>query len=73
MVARSSQKEAALPAKGGNSTVAKNKNLMKCQECNRQCKQVDQAKPPRKPPLERANISSFARAAAREQPKADRE
>jgi hypothetical protein len=73
MVARSSQKEAALPAKGGNSTIAKNKNLMKCQECNRQCKQADQAKPPRKPPPEWANISDFARAAAREQPKADRE
>jgi hypothetical protein len=39
-------------------------NLMKCQECNRQCKQAD-------PPPEWANISDFARAAAREQPKAD--
>jgi hypothetical protein len=48
-------------------------NLMKCQECNRQCKQAEQAKPPRKPPPERANISDFARAAAREQPKADQE
>jgi hypothetical protein len=74
MVARSSRKEVALPAKGSNSTAAKNKNLlMKCQECNRQCKQADQAKPPRKPPPEWANISDFARAAAREQPKADRE
>jgi hypothetical protein len=73
-VVRSSRKEAALPAKGGNScTAAKHKNLMKCQECNRQCKQADQAKPPRKPPPELANISDFARAAAREQPKADRE
>jgi hypothetical protein len=63
----------ALPAKGGNSTAAKNKNIMKCQECNRQCKQADQAKPPRKPPPEWANISDFARAAAREQSKADRE
>jgi hypothetical protein len=71
MVVRSPQKEVALPAKGSNSTVAKNKNLMKCRECNRQCKQADQAKPPRKPPLELANISDFARAAAREQPKAD--
>jgi predicted metal-binding protein len=72
---RLSQKEAALPAKGSNSsTAAKNKNLMKCQECNRQCKQADQAKPPRKPPPEWANISDFAREpAAREQPKADRE
>jgi hypothetical protein len=72
-VARSSRKEVALPAKGGNSSAAKNKNLMKCQECNRQCKQADQANPPRKPPPERANISDFARAAAREQPKADQE
>jgi hypothetical protein len=71
MMVRLSRKEVALPAKGGNSTVAKNKNLMKCQECNRQCKQADQAKPPRKPPPEWANISDFARAAAREQPKAD--
>jgi hypothetical protein len=62
MVVRSSRKEAALPEKGGNSTVAKNKSLMKCQECNCQCKQVDQGKPPRKPP-ERAYISDFARAA----------
>jgi hypothetical protein len=46
---------------------------MKCQECNHQCKQADQAKPPRKPPPEWANISDFAWAAAREQPKADRE
>jgi hypothetical protein len=45
--ARSSQKEVALPAMGGNSNAAKNKNLMKCQECNRQCKQADQAKPPK--------------------------
>jgi hypothetical protein len=44
---------------------------MKCQECNCQCKQADQAKPPRKPPPEWANISDFARAAAREQPNAD--
>jgi hypothetical protein len=73
MAARSSQKEVALPAKGSNSTAAKNKNLMKCQDCNRQCKQADQAKPPRKPPPEWANISDFARAAAREQSKADQE
>jgi hypothetical protein len=46
---------------------------MKCQECNRQCKQADQAKPPRKPPPEWANISDFARAAARDQSKADQE
>jgi hypothetical protein len=72
-VARLSQKEAALPAKGGNSTAAKNEKLMKCQECNRQCKQADQAKPSRKPPWEWANISDFAGAAAREQPKADQE
>jgi hypothetical protein len=74
-VARSSSRnEAALPAKGSNSsTAAKNKKLMKCQECIHQCKQADQAKPPRKPPPEWANISNFARAAAREQPKADRE
>jgi hypothetical protein len=71
-VERSFRKEAALPAKGGNSSpAAKNKNLMNCQECNHQCKQADQAKPPRKPPPEWANISDFARAAAREQPKAD--
>jgi hypothetical protein len=45
------QKEANLPAKGSNgSTAAKNKNLMKCQECNHQCKEADQAKPPRKSP-----------------------
>jgi hypothetical protein len=69
--ARLFRNEVALPAKGGNSTAAKNKNLMKCQECNCQCKQADQAKPPKKPPLEWANISDFARAAAREQPKAD--
>jgi hypothetical protein len=73
MAARSSRKEVALPAKGDNSTAAKNKNLMKCQECNRQCKQADQAKPLRKPPLEWANISDFARATAREQSKADQE
>jgi hypothetical protein len=36
MVATLSQKDVALPTKGGNSTAAKNKNLMKCQECNRQ-------------------------------------
>jgi hypothetical protein len=51
LAARSSQKEAALPAKGNNSsTAAKNKNLIKCQECNRQCKEADQAKPPGKSP-----------------------
>jgi hypothetical protein len=34
---------------------------------------ADQAKPPRKPPPEQANISDFARTAAREQSKADQE
>jgi hypothetical protein len=67
---RSSQKEAALPAKGSNSTAAKDKTLIKHQEHNRQCKQVDQATTPMKlvpPQLQCANILDAARAAAREQ------
>jgi hypothetical protein len=75
MVAKSSQKEAALPVKGSNSTAgAKDKTLLiKHQECNCQCKQVDQVTPPTKPPLQCTNILDAARAAASEQLKADLE
>jgi hypothetical protein len=73
-VVRSSQKEAALPAKGSNSIAgAKDKTLIKCQEHNCQCKQVDQVTPPTKPPLQCTKIPDAAREAAREQLKADLE
>jgi hypothetical protein len=73
-VARSSQKEAALPAKGSNSIAgAKDKTPIKCQERNCQCQQVDQLTPPTKPPPQCTNILGAAGAAAREQLKADLE
>ena len=71
--AKSFCKEVALPAKGGNSTAVKEKNLMTCQERNRQRKQADKVNAPMKPPPARADILDLARAAAREQLKADRE
>jgi hypothetical protein len=70
---QSSHKEAALSAKGGNSSAAKVKNLKKSQGRNLQFKQLDQVDAPMKPPPSRANILDFARAAAREQLKAARE
>ena len=73
MAVQSSRKEAALLAKGGNSSAAKEKNLKKCQERNLQRKQSDQVDAPMKPPPARANIPDFARAAAREQLKAAQE
>jgi hypothetical protein len=65
-VGRSSCKEVALAAKGGNSSAAKEKNLKKHQACNLQCKQSDNANAPMKPPPAWANILDVARAAARE-------
>jgi hypothetical protein len=73
MAVQSSHKEAALLAKGGNSSAAKVKHLKKCQGHNLQCKQSDQVDAPMKPPPAHANILDFARAAAREQLKAARE
>jgi tRNA(Ile2) C34 agmatinyltransferase TiaS len=73
MVARLSRREVALLAKGGNSSATKDKNHMKCQECNRQSKQSDPANTPMKLPPAWANIPDVARAAAREQLKADQE
>jgi hypothetical protein len=65
--ARSSRKEAASLAKGGNSSATKEKNLKKHQACNLQCKQSNIVEAPMKPPPAWVNIPEFARAAAREQ------
>jgi hypothetical protein len=70
---RSSRKEAASSANGGNSSATKEKNLKKCQARNLQRKQSNIVDAPMKPPPAHANIPDFARAAAREQLKAAQE